>query len=94
MYHEVETDSLLPVYVRVANGKFLAVPPPDLHTVARRQFPHEEEKVVTVDGSVRLEEEVADKQVSPVGGAAGTGEARVLRRGQVGSQSLSISTHL
>ena len=80
MYHEVETDSLLPVYVRVANGKFLAVPPPDLHTVARRQFPHEEEKVVTVDGSVRLEEEVADKEICPVCRVTRTGEPRVLDR--------------
>ena len=78
MYHEVETDSLLPVYVRVANGKFLAVPPPDLHTVARRQFPHEEEKVVTVDGSVRLEEEVADEEICPVRCVAGAAEPGVL----------------
>ena len=54
--HQVQTDGLLPVYVRVSYWKLLAVSPPDLHGVALPPRPHrlpdEEEEVVTVDGSV------------------------------------------
>ena len=79
--HQVETDGLLPVNVRVSYGQFLAVSPPDLHSVglARPEaLADEEEEVVTVDGSVRLEEEVTDEQVCPVGCVTGTREPRVL----------------
>ena len=53
--NQVETDCLLPVNVRVSNGKLLAVSPPDLHSVAlagAKSLPDKEEEVVTVDGSV------------------------------------------
>ena len=55
MDHQVQTDSLLPVNVRVSYGKLLAVSPPDLHSVAlarSQSLPDKEEEVVTVDGSV------------------------------------------
>ena len=55
MNHQVQTDSLLPVNVRVSYGKLLAVSPPDLHGVAvarTQRLPDKEEEVVTVDGSV------------------------------------------
>ena len=34
VYHEVETDRLLPVDIRISYGQLLAVTPPNLHKVA------------------------------------------------------------
>ena len=79
--NEVETDRLLPVDVRIANGQLLAVPPPDLDQVAlvRTELPDKEEEVIAVDASVGLKEEMANKQICPVGCVAGTRKSRILK---------------
>ena len=49
VYHEVEADSFLPVYVRVAYGQLLAVPPPHLHqvTLSRALLPETQSSFVS-----------------------------------------------
>ena len=43
-----------------------------------KQIPDKEEQVVAVYAPIRLEEEVSDKQICPVGCVAGAGEPGVL----------------
>ena len=79
--NQVETDCLLPVNVRVSYGKLLAISPPDLHGVSltrAQALPNKEQEVVAVDGSVWLEEEVADEEICPVRCVAGAAEPGVL----------------
>ena len=79
--HQVQTDGLLPVYIRVSYRQLLAVPPPDLDQVAlvRTELPDKEEEVIAVDASVGLKEEMANKQICPVGCVAGTRKSRILK---------------
>ena len=72
--------ALLPEQMRrVKTGHFLhSLSTSFVQGLRMKQIPDKEEQVVAVYAPIRLEEEVSDKQICPVGCVAGAGEPGVL----------------
>ena len=73
MYDDIQVDCFFPIYVWITNRKFSTVPSEYFNQKAielprSKIFPDKEEKVISVYLVVCLEQEVSDKEVSPVSG--------------------------